>query len=204
MPRPALQPAEIESFRRRLCDVALQRFGEQGYDGFTLRGLTAELGCSPTTPYRYFRNKAEIFAAVQALAFERFADALQARIDGVRDPLERIERLGLAYLGFARSDPHAYRIMFQLHPTEADPDTPRRGESRSWSVLLDAVRDAIGCGALEGEAELLALLYWTSLHGIAALELTGKFELPREELAARAIAAFVGAHRPRRRREKGG
>ncbi len=39
----------------------------------TLRALAAELGCSPMTPYRYFENKAELFAVVRADAFRRFA-----------------------------------------------------------------------------------------------------------------------------------
>jgi AcrR family transcriptional regulator len=199
MPRPALQPAEIESFRQRLCDVALARFAEHGYDGFTLRGLAAELGCSHATPYRYFRSKAEIFAAVQALAFERFANALQERVAGVRDPLERIDVLGRTYQVFARKEPQAYRIMFQLEPAEAPADPGDRAdyrsrEGRSWSILRGAMGDAVERGELHGDPELLAMLFWANMHGIAALDLTGKFDLPYDELVAHSLAAFRAAH----------
>ena len=42
-----------------------------------MRQLADALGCSPMTPYRYFRNKDEILAAVRTAAFDRFAAALE-------------------------------------------------------------------------------------------------------------------------------
>ena len=77
MARPTLRDEEVERFRQRLCDLALRRVAESGYEGVTLRGLARDLGCSYATPYRYFRDKEEIFAAVRALAYERFGAALE-------------------------------------------------------------------------------------------------------------------------------
>ena len=48
-----------------------------GRDGVSMRQLADALGCSPMTPYRYFRNKDEILAAVRTAAFDRFAAALE-------------------------------------------------------------------------------------------------------------------------------
>ena len=44
-----------------------------------MRQLADDLGCSPMTPYRYFRDKDAILAAVRAAAFDRFAAALRRR-----------------------------------------------------------------------------------------------------------------------------
>ena len=77
MPRAALSETELEAFRDVLCKSAVRLFAEHGYQGVTMRALAADLGCSPMTPYRYFKNKAEIFAAVQTAAFDRFANALE-------------------------------------------------------------------------------------------------------------------------------
>ena len=60
-----LTPSDVFLFRQRLCDLALKAFAEQGIEGMSLRGLAAAAGCSRTTPYRYFKNKAEILAAVR-------------------------------------------------------------------------------------------------------------------------------------------
>jgi AcrR family transcriptional regulator len=70
MARPALTEEEIASFRDRLCEIATHRFAERGYAGVSLRGLARDLGCSPTTPYRYFDDKDEILAIVRVRAYE--------------------------------------------------------------------------------------------------------------------------------------
>ena len=77
MPR-YLTEQDIADFRAELCKVATERFAKNGYEGVTMRQLAEALGCSPKTPYRYFKDKADILATVRAQAFGRFADALQA------------------------------------------------------------------------------------------------------------------------------
>src|SRR5262250_3772801 len=73
-----LSAAEVDAFRARLCAVAQHQFAASGRDGVSMRQLADALGCSPMTPYRYFRNKDAILAAVRTAAFDRFADALEA------------------------------------------------------------------------------------------------------------------------------
>ncbi|MBI3198247.1 MAG: TetR/AcrR family transcriptional regulator [Rhodospirillales bacterium] len=77
MPR-YLTEKDIADFRAELCRVATERFARFGYEGVTMRQLAEALGCSPKTPYRYFKDKADILATVRAQAFARFADTLEA------------------------------------------------------------------------------------------------------------------------------
>ena len=77
MTRAALTQDEITSFRGEICEAATRLFAEHGYGGVTLRAISAEVGCSPMTPYRYFADKNAIFTAVRAAAFERFTEALR-------------------------------------------------------------------------------------------------------------------------------
>lgn len=178
MPRHGLSADEIEAFRSELCRVATRRFAEEGYAGVTLRGLAAELGCSPMTPYRYFRDKEDIFAAVRAAAFRRFADAQEQADCRDAPPRERLAALFDAYVRFACDEPHAYRIMFEL----AQPDAPghpelEKQERRAWQVLRDAVGDAVRAGALRGDPDRLAHVLWAGVHGLVALHLAGKLRL---------------------------
>lgn len=183
MPRAALSDVEVERFRDALCDVATRLFAQKGYDGVTMRALAAELECSPMRPYRYFENKDEIFEVVRRAAFDRFADALEEARDSTPDPLGRMRALCLGYVRFALDEPHAYRIMFELDPpsgtTPLDAD-----EARSWLVMRECVEDAVRAGVLRGDADVLAHLYWSTVHGMVALHLAGKLVLGRglEEL----------------------
>jgi AcrR family transcriptional regulator len=178
MARAALSPDAVGAFREHLVAVATRRFAEQGYAGVTLRTLAAELGCSPMTPYRYFRNKAEIFAAVRTAAFARFAAAQEQAAAAAPDPLERLRALGLAYLHFAAADADGYRLMFELtQPTAAPPPELDEQAARAWTPLREATAAAIDAGVLTGDPDRLAHVFWASLHGAVALHLAGKLTL---------------------------
>ncbi|HEY3889596.1 MAG TPA: helix-turn-helix domain-containing protein, partial [Caulobacteraceae bacterium] len=57
---------DLARFRDRLCDVAERLFAEHGAEAVTIRQMAAELGVSAMTPYRYFKDKDAILAAVRA------------------------------------------------------------------------------------------------------------------------------------------
>jgi AcrR family transcriptional regulator len=177
MPRPLLSQVEVDAFREDLVGAALQRFAAHGYAGVTLRGLAADLGCSPMTPYRYFRDKDEIFSAVRAAAFARFADALE-RADRGAGPVERLRALGRAYVRFALGEPDAYRVMFELGQPDAGgyPELLTQGQ-RAWESLRNVIGDAVTAGKLAGDPRLLAHICWAGLHGAVSLQLAGKLGL---------------------------
>lgn len=173
MPRAALSQDQVDDFRKALCDSATRLFAEHGYQGVTMRALALDLACSPMTPYRYFENKAQIFEAVQSAAFTRFADTLEAGHRGQTDHAARLRALCWSYVRFALDEPHAYRIMFELDQTTR-PNWPTGVEDvRSWLFMRDAVEDAVDAGALHGDPNILAHLFWSGVHGLVALHLSG-------------------------------
>ena len=117
MPR-ILSQSDVADFRERLCVAATRMFDARGPEGFTMRELAAELGVSAMTPYRYFKDKEDILAAVRARAFNRFAEALEAAFQTEGNALTRSEAVYHAYLRFAFGEPAAYKLMFDL----AQPD----------------------------------------------------------------------------------
>lgn len=173
MPRPALRDDEIEAFRDRLCDAATRRFADEGLEGVSLRRLADDLGCSRATPYRYFKNKEEIFATVRARAFERLARLCEGA-QSERDPRERLSRLGRAYLRFARDDPDGYRVAFELgQPDAANHPLLVAQQGRAWQTIRGAVQYAWELGVVDGDPDTVSHLYWAALHGLAGLELLG-------------------------------
>lgn len=178
MPRAALTQDEIAAFRESLREAATRRFAEHGYAGVTLRGLARDLGCSPMTPYRYFRDKDEIFALVRAAAYERFAAAQEAAGAAPGSPLLRLRALGRAYLRFALEEPDHYRIMFQLdQPETRKPPELMEQELRGWLPMRRTVAECVEAGELSGEPDELAHLFWSATHGLASLHLAGKLRL---------------------------
>jgi AcrR family transcriptional regulator len=176
----SLSAEQVEDFRARLCAVAQHRFATQGRDAVTMRQLADALGCSPMTPYRYFRNKDEILAAVRTAAFDRFAEALEAAAAQEQGDLRAAgQAVGQAYVRFALGDPDAYRLMFDV----AQPDPDRypelvRASARARRTMSASLEALVKAGVFHGEPELLGLAFWSAMHGLVMLHLAGK--LPAE------------------------
>jgi len=175
MPRTALSPEQIDAFRERLVSAAMRLFARRGYEGVTLRAIAAELGCSPMTSYRYFRDKAAIFAAVRTAAYERFANAQEACREEAEEPAALLAALGRAYVRFALENPDAYRLMFELG--QPDPEgfpELRSAELRAISPLREAMERAVEAERVEGDPPILTHVFWSGMHGIVSLHLAGK------------------------------
>jgi AcrR family transcriptional regulator len=174
MPR-ALSPAQVEDFRERLCVAAEHLFAEHGPEAVTMRQLAAELGVSPMTPYRYFKDKDDILAAVRASGFGRFAKALEDSFHAESDPVARSEAVGRAYTRFALEHPDAYRLMFDLsQPNEADYPELVAASRRARDMMTSQARGLIESSGIDEDPELVAHMLWAALHGGLVLQLAGK------------------------------
>jgi len=194
MGRQSLSPEALDDFRSRAVEVATALIAQEGYAALTIRRLASALGCSPMTPYRYFEDRDDIFAAVRGAAFDQFADAQEAALKPGQDPVERLQALGEAYVRFAIDHPNAYRLKFALsqgdtagHPVQGP------AEMRAWQPMSSSVAAAVEAGVLEGDPLEVAHLYWSSMHGLVSLHLAGKLVLGRRlgELVEPMLAALI-------------
>ena len=173
MPR-YLTEQDIADFRAELCKVATERFARFGYEGVTMRQLAEALGCSPKTPYRYFKDKADILATVRAQAFARFADTLEKATAGVTDAAERGRLTGEAYLAFALKNPHAYRIMFEIDAPvdEKHPELGPQAE-RAARYITRGAEEMAASGIIDVDPKLFGWSMWAAIHGIVMLHQSG-------------------------------
>ncbi|MGZ3340880.1 MAG: TetR/AcrR family transcriptional regulator [Reyranella sp.] len=173
MPR-YLTDQDIADFRAELCRVATERFARFGYEGVTMRQLAEALGCSPKTPYRYFKDKADILATVRAQAFGRFADTLEKATVGVTDTAERGRLTAEAYLAFALKNPHAYRIMFEIDAPvdESHPELGPQAE-RAARYITRGAEEMAAAGVIDVDAKLFGWSMWAAIHGIVMLHQSG-------------------------------
>lgn len=176
-----LSEQAVAEFRGKLCRVAARRFAEFGHAGVTLRALAEELGCSRTTPYRYFKDKGQILGAVRAEGFLLLSQAQEAAADAESTPLRRLDAIGRAYLQFATAEPDYYRLMFEV-PDKFSP-APTADEvavvERSQRPLYLAVKEAVDAGLLVGDPTMIAHLFWAAIHGVVSLHLADKLALGR-------------------------
>lgn len=174
MPR-LLTDTDVAGFRERLIAAAEHLFAERGPDGVTMRQLAAELGVSPMTPYRYFKDKDAILAAVRASGFARFASALEAASAASADGMQRTQDTGRAYVRFALENQDAYRLMFDFaQPNEKDYPDLVEASARSRAMLIRHAEGLVNTGQAKGDPEMIAHIIWASLHGALVLQMAGK------------------------------
>ncbi len=201
MARRALSPEQVQRFRERATMAATRLFARHGFDGVTMRSLAEELGCAVMTPYRYFSDKDELFAAVRASAFRRFGDRQAAAAARPGSARERLRRIARAYVAFALAEPDRYRIMFELRqaPAGVHPELDLEVR-RAFSYLHGTMKDLVARGEERARPLTLALLAWAQVHGLVSLYLAGKLEIGRRALEGLVAAALeYGAGRRRRR-----
>jgi AcrR family transcriptional regulator len=111
-------------------------------------------------------------ADVARQGFERFAQRLAAAWDDGRpSPTAALERLGRAYLGFARDEPAYFSAMFESGVPVANHRDLNEASERAFAVLRQAC-EAVVAGLASGKrppALMMALHIWALAHGIASL-----------------------------------
>lgn len=160
------------NLKEALVRAALELIAEKGPAGFTFADAARWAGVSPAAPYRHYRDRDALLADVAKRGFDEFAAALaKAWHDGRPDPMSAFDRLGKAYLDFARAEPAYYSAMFEAGvPIDADPELREAGE-RAFGVLRGAAERLVALMPAQGRppALMVALHIWSLTHGIASL-----------------------------------
>jgi AcrR family transcriptional regulator len=160
------------NLREALIHAALELIARKGTAGFTFAEAARFAGVSPAAPYRHFRDRDELMTSVALRGFEQFEAVLARAWDGGRpDAFAALDRLGKAYLDFARAQPAFYSAMFEGGvPVGATPSL--RGASERAFAVLRGAAEAI-CAAMptagRPPALMVALHIWAMAHGVASL-----------------------------------
>jgi AcrR family transcriptional regulator len=177
-----------------LLGAAIKLIAEVGPAAFTLREVARRAGISHNAPYRHFRDKDELLAAVATEGFECLAEALTRAVNSTRAgrgprSLQRLRASGLGYVQFALRSPEHLQVMFDWPlDTRRSPALTKAGE-RAFSILVGLVEDCQREGALPaGDPLPLARIAWSLVHGVAKLAIGMRLPLASE----REILRFTG------------
>src|SRR6202000_105737 len=130
-------------------------------------------GVSPAAPYRHFRDRDELLSSIALRGFEQFEAMLSsAWDDGRPDTVAAFERVGKAYLAFAREEPSFYSAMFESAlPVDHNPALLAASE-RAFGIIPAAAERRAALpppGMPRPPAMMMALHIWSMSHGVASL-----------------------------------
>jgi AcrR family transcriptional regulator len=162
---------EREEVRNKILDAARDLFASEGYEHVTMRAIAEDIEYSPTTIYNHFEDKDDLVRALCEEDFSRLLQVLREE-EPPQDPVEWIRRLGRAYARFGLELPNYYRFMF-MTPNKGDHHEPMMACGQSFGILKQAVARAFETGQFRrGDANTVAQVLWSSIHGAVALLIT--------------------------------
>lgn len=188
--RRALKQARILAAARALLR-------DKGHEHLSLRQVAQRARLSPAGMYEFFDNRKHLLDTLAAEANEALVAALRAATADAPDPVERLVRLGLAYIGFAQERPTDFMLLFgRLSMRRSlDENVPANTE---YAVIRDAVADVVGIGKPGGQGqqylELLSYGFWSSIHGMAVLQTTHLADFGADFPAAHRLLLVSMAH----------
>jgi AcrR family transcriptional regulator len=191
---PDRKPYHHGNLRDTLLEASLALIRETGVQGFTLREVARRAGVSHAAPYRHFREKEDLLAAIAEGGFDRLTAAMRSATAKPSDPFKRLRDAGIAYIEFAQEQPEHFHVMFTVDLDEARHPSAKAAAGRCFAELLGLVAACQQAQLLKGPPQTAALMAWTQVHGIAELALRDQlgFSSRKElrEFAKMTINAF--------------
>ncbi|HYI52211.1 MAG TPA: TetR/AcrR family transcriptional regulator [Microbacterium sp.] len=189
--------------RHALIAEAARQARAGGPAAISLREVTRAVGVSPNAAYRHFADRDDLVRAAAAEAQSALARAITARVAAAPPDLtpalasiERLRRVGLAYIDFARTE----RGWFELAFLTQDPQ-PSEGivtldaeVVAPFQLLLDTLDRMVQTGALAPQRRPLAeWACWSSVHGFADIAAHGPVRWQPDDVVDALAEAVVEA-----------
>ncbi len=170
------KPYHHGNLRETLLESAIRLIAEVGPAGFTLREVARRAGVSHNAPYRHFRDREDLMAAVATQGYRELTQAMLRAAKDESSALDRLKLAGLAYITFALRRPEHFTVMFDV-PTSVKtkhPDSALAAE-QAFLTLVNLVKGCQDESRMpSGDPHEFALLAWSMVHGVAKLAITGR------------------------------
>jgi AcrR family transcriptional regulator len=160
------------NLKEALIQAALELISEKGPGGLTFADAARAAGVSPAAPYRHFRDREALLADVAQRGFQVFADTLvKAWDEGRPEPVKALDRVGKAYLRFAREEPAYYAAMFESGVEIGSDSALRAAADAAFTAVRTAVEAVVATlpAASRPPVLMMTLHIWSQAHGIASL-----------------------------------
>ena len=170
--RKIRQKAEV---RTSILQAAWQLVLEEGWQCLSIRKIADAIEYSVPVIYTHFENKEAILLEFTKEGFRLLNKQLQEAKALHAKPVQQLEAMAYAYWDFAFTNKEYYQLMYGLGmPTcETVRQVPEVG--KFTEVMQETVKDLITSSKnSEADPFLKFQTYWSMLHGLVSINLTGR------------------------------
>ena len=184
---------EAEGTREVLIRHALKLVSEIGYEAVSLREVARSAELSHMAPYKHFRDKESLFAAVVFHGFTSLSERFLKIEHTVLAPEERFMKMGEAYIHFAIENPEQFKLMFSgfLKKPDDHPQVKEVSEA-CFGYLIRLIEYCQYHSFLKrAPVDEVSSYIWSQIHGFSSLWIEGCFEKVENNLSKKNLEQFI-------------
>jgi AcrR family transcriptional regulator len=194
-PRTKPKPYHHGDLRTAVLAAAEKILEKDGVDALTLRALAREVGVSHTAPKNHFGDLEGLFSELAAVGYVRYGKALSDAMDEAgADPRLRMRAMGRAYVGFARTYPGMFLLMFRSERLDMTLPALQEAIEATRRTLRAATASAAPVPVLPPlQLAARATASWALVHGFAMLLLDGRLRNTLDSLPEPSVDVLLDA-----------
>jgi AcrR family transcriptional regulator len=181
-------------FHDHIVDRAAKLLIDVGYEGFTMRRLAKEVGCSAMALYRHFPNKESLILHLCSQLYKAYAAAVKQEFNSTLPPWTRLKRLIAAVIRFGVEYPDHYTLIFLVRHPDPAVGAEREKLGREFlAEIIIVVKQLLPKEMRKRMAWMRLQQMLACLHGTVALLIAhpGAYELT-PEIATRNAEIAIG------------
>jgi AcrR family transcriptional regulator len=175
---------------KAVLDSAEKMLEIEGMVGISMRRIAKEIGVSHQAPYKHFASRDEILLELRARGFQRLTKGIgEARSNHPRSIRLQLQAVGVMYVSNAMQFPRMYDLMFGGIVNQKIASLNHRVcADQSFHALASIIHG--DTAPFSKQSLERARIFWSCMHGIADLSLSG-YLLQPEWIAEDAVKLAV-------------
>lgn len=152
MPRPKKTEAEIQATREKILNTTLTILEESGPEAVTSRAIAKRLGMAHMSLFTYFKNQADIWAALREQVISEFRaplNKIEMRSQSENIP-SLVKEIWAHIITFAKEKPYLHRLTWVMPEMEGVKFQANHQETRA---VIDQIAGILKLGMEQGNFE---------------------------------------------------
>lgn len=179
---------EREQRKSHILDTARALLLEKGMNATSINQIAKRSELSVGAIYFYFKDKEELFAALQVEGLELLHQTISQAVTKKSTPEKKIRSIAQAYLRFSEEHKNYFDIINYfltspetIFPPDLKNEIDERGNA-SIATLTAAFREGIDCGVFKAvDPRHQAIILWSAFNGMIQLKKLQKTILAKDE-----------------------
>jgi len=164
--------------RTQIIKAAIKEFSSRGFHETEMDKIAITAGVSKGTLYNYFENKQDLFLSSIDWGLNRLIGRVYEAIEGIDDPVEKLQKALEVYLEFLRQNRNLFVILYQYRSRFREDMRAKFGKRHTahFYVLEDILADGMRKGvfkkfdAKSGALAFAGGVFHSILHGSIELK----------------------------------